>query len=242
MARTIIWYVCFWLLQLLSIPLPGSDFPVVDIGAKAIREKFIYLTARTWARLLIGFAGARVEVFGLENLPVAGGMLFVSNHQGAFDIPLLLGYVPGLKGFVAKKEASRLPIVGIWIRLLRCIVLDRKDMRQSARAIARGVGDLRAGRSLIVFPEGTRSKSGDDEPFQGRQFQAGHPFGGGHRAVDHRRLLPAAGRQPRPRHAGQGTPTYPSPASRFQDLSAAGKGDAGRNGPAPHRLRIDRLT
>ena len=91
MARTILWYASFWLLQLLSIPCLAIIFLFWLSGQKAIREKFIYLTVRAWARLLLYFAGARVEVFGLENLPSTGGVLFVSNHQGAFDIPLLLG-------------------------------------------------------------------------------------------------------------------------------------------------------
>ena len=108
---------------------------------------------------------------GLENLPAAGGVLFVANHQGAFDIPLLLGYVPGLKGFVSKKENCRLPIVGTWMKLLRCIFIDRKDLRQSARAIARGIRDLQAGRSLVIFPEGTRSKSGVMKRFKEGSFK-----------------------------------------------------------------------
>jgi 1-acyl-sn-glycerol-3-phosphate acyltransferase len=171
MARTILWYVAFWLLQLLSLPCLVIVLLLQAAGRQAARDKILFLTVRTWARLLIAFAGARVAVSGLENLPAQGGTLFISNHQGAFDIPLLLGYVPGLKGFVSKKEASRLPIVGAWIRQLRCIVLDRGNMRQSARAIARGVGDLRAGRSLIVFPEGTRSKSGTMGRFKDGSFQ-----------------------------------------------------------------------
>ncbi len=171
MARTILWYAGFWLLQLLSLPCLAMVLLLQLSGREAAREKFLSLTVRTWARLLIAFAGARVQVLGLENLPASGGLLFVSNHQGAFDIPLLLGYIPKLKGFVSKKEASRLPIVGTWIRQLRCIVLDRGNMRQSARAIARGVNDLRAGRSLIVFPEGTRSKSGTMGRFKDGSFQ-----------------------------------------------------------------------
>ncbi len=171
MARTIIWYMSFWLLQLLSTLALALYFLLGLSGRQALQERFLYLTARTWARLLIGLAGARVDVSGLENLPTHTGVLFVSNHQGAFDIPLLIGYVPGLKGFVAKKEVSRLPIVGIWIKLLRCIILDRKNLRQSARAIALGVSDLRAGHSLVVFPEGTRSKSGAMNRFKEGSFK-----------------------------------------------------------------------
>ena len=171
MARTILWFTCFWLLQLLSPLCLLVYFLLGLLGQKATQKKFLYQLTRTWARLLIAIAGGRVDVSGLENLPAGGGVLFVSNHQGAFDIPLLLGYVPGLKGFVSKKENSRLPIVGIWMKLLHCIFIDRKDLRQSAQAIARGIRDLQTGRSLIVFPEGTRSKSGVMNRFKEGSFK-----------------------------------------------------------------------
>ena len=223
MARTILWYVSFWLLQLLSTLCLAVYFLLGLLGQKAIRNKFLYRLTRTWARLLIGIAGGRVEISGLENLPVGGGVLFVSNHQGAFDIPLLLGYIPGLKAFVAKREVSRLPIVGIWIRLLRCIILDRRDLRQSARAIARGVSDLQAGRSLVVFPEGTRSKSGVMKRFKEGSFKLATRSGaaivplsidGSYRLLEGNR--------------GRITPgkvhLHIHPPLRLQDLNAAEKG------------------
>jgi len=171
MLRTILWYGCFWLLQLLSVLFLALFFLLGLMGMATLQKRFLHWTTRTWARLMIAIAGGRVDVSGVENLPAAGGVLFVANHQGAFDIPLLLGYVPGLKGFIAKKEARRLPIVGTWMKLLRCIFIDRKDLRQSAQAIASGISDLRAGRSLVVFPEGTRSKSGVMNRFKGGSFK-----------------------------------------------------------------------
>jgi 1-acyl-sn-glycerol-3-phosphate acyltransferase len=171
MLRTIFWYTCFWLAQLISVFFLLIYLLLGLLGRKQDQAELLDWATRTWARLLIAIAGGRVDVSGLENLPVGGGILFVSNHQSAFDIPLLLGYVPGLKGFVSKKENSRLPIVGTWMKLLHCIFIDRKDLRQSAQAIGRGVSDLQAGRSLIVFPEGTRSKSGVMKRFKDGSFK-----------------------------------------------------------------------
>jgi len=222
MLRTIIWYGCFWLLQLFSI-LFLALFSLFGLtGMETLQKRFLYWATRSWARLLIAIAGGRVVVSGVENLPAAGGVLFVANHQGAFDIPLLLGYVPGLKGFVSKKENSRLPIVGIWMKLLRCIFIDRKDLRQSAQAIARGIGDLRAGRSLVVFPEGTRSKSGVMNRFKGGSFKLASRSGaaivpltidGSYRLLEGNR--------------GRITPgkvrLHIHPVIRFQDLNAAEK-------------------
>ena len=171
MLRTIFWFAYFWLFQLLSILSLLLYFLFGLLGLKTLQDKFLYWFSSAWARQMIGIAGGKVEISGLENLPEGGGLLFVSNHQGAFDIPLLIGYVPGPKGFIAKREISRLPIVGIWMKVLRCIILDRKNPRQSVRAIERGIRDLQMGRSLVVFPEGTRSQSGMMNPFKKGSFK-----------------------------------------------------------------------
>lgn len=223
MARTIFWYASFWLLQLLSITCLAVYFLLGLLGQKAIQKKHLIWITRTWARLLIGIAGGRIEVSGLENLPDGGGVLFVANHQGAFDIPLLLGFIPGLKGFVSKKENSRLPIVGIWMKLLHCIIIDRWNLRQSARAIDRGISDLRSGRSLVVFPEGTRSKSGVMNRFKEGTFKLATRSGaaivpltidGSYRLLEGNR--------------GRITPgkvrLHIHPQIRLQDLNAAEKG------------------
>jgi 1-acyl-sn-glycerol-3-phosphate acyltransferase len=171
MIRTFLWFAYFWLFQLFSIIFLLVYYLIGLLGRKKSQARLLYRLTRSWARQLIIIAGGRVEVSGLENFPAGGGVLFVSNHQGAFDIPLLLGFVPGLKGFVSKKENFRLPIVSIWMKLLGCIVIDRGDLRQSAGAIARGIADLKAGRSLVIFPEGTRSKSGQLRDFKDGSFK-----------------------------------------------------------------------
>ena len=171
MLRTVFWFAYFWIFQLVSILFLLVYFLLGLLGRRQSQAKFLYWVSRTWARQLFALAGGRVEVSGLENLPPHTGVLFVANHQGAFDIPLLLGFVPGLKGFISKKENFRLPIVSTWMKLLGCIIIDRSDLRQSARAIARGIRDLQAGRSLVIFPEGTRSKSGTLNRFKEGSFK-----------------------------------------------------------------------
>jgi 1-acyl-sn-glycerol-3-phosphate acyltransferase len=171
MARTIIWFAYFWLFQLGSLLFLLVYFLLGFLGWKEKQAGFLDWISHAWARQMIGLAGGRVEVTGTENLPARGGMLFVANHQGAFDIPLLIGFLPGVRGFVSKKENFRLPIVRSWMRLLGCVIIDRADLRQSAGAIARGVRDLRSGRSLVIFPEGTRSKSGQLQRFKEGSFK-----------------------------------------------------------------------
>jgi 1-acyl-sn-glycerol-3-phosphate acyltransferase len=223
MARTIFWFTYFWLLQLVSL-IPLLVYLVLGLFKQRLgQKKFLCWFGRIWARQLIIIAGGRVEISGLENLPADGGMLFVSNHQGAFDVPLLLGYVPGLKGFVSKKESSHLPIIGIWMKVLHCIVLDRKDLRQSVQAIARGIRDLQMGRSLVIFPEGTRSKSRVMNRFKKGSFRLATRSGATivPLTIDGSyRLLEAN----RGRIAPAKIHLHIHPPIRLQDLSAAEKG------------------
>ena len=222
MLRTVFWFAYFWIFQLVSILFLLAYFLIGLLGRRQSQAKFLYWVSRTWARQLVALAGGRVEVSGLENLPRQGGMLFVSNHQGAFDIPLLLGFVPGLKGFISKKENFRLPIVSTWMKLLGCIIIDRSDLRQSARAIGRGIRDLQAGRSLVIFPEGTRSKSGTMNRFKEGSFKLATRSGaaivpltidGSYRLLEgnHGRITPGK------------VHLHIHPPIRLQDLSAADK-------------------
>lgn len=131
---------------------------------------FMYRRARNWAQYLLRMAGAKVDVFGLENLP-EGNVLFISNHQGNFDIPLILGFVPKPKGFLAKIEIKRTPLMSTWMKDIHCIWIDRSKFKDSARFIDEGVESLKAGNSLLVFPEGTRSKSRVMRHFKAGSFK-----------------------------------------------------------------------
>ncbi len=99
---------------------------------------------------MVRFTGSTVDVKGLENIPDRH-VLFVSNHQSNFDIPLLMGYVPKFKGFVAKIELEKVPVISWWMKKMNCLFLDRNDMRQSLKVIIQGIGLLKAGHTMVVF-------------------------------------------------------------------------------------------
>lgn len=120
---------------------------------------YLQKAASIWARLiLIAGSGSKVSVKGLENLP-KGNVLLVSNHQSQLDILTILGYIPKHTGFIAKIELTTLPIMNIWMLFLHCVYIDRKNMKKSAQSIDKGVHNLKKGYSMVIFPEGTRSKS-----------------------------------------------------------------------------------
>ncbi|MCL1924255.1 MAG: 1-acyl-sn-glycerol-3-phosphate acyltransferase, partial [Defluviitaleaceae bacterium] len=80
-------------------------------------------------------------------------------------------YIPKNKGLIAKIETSKIPLVQSAMKQLRCIFLDRKDLRQGAKAILEGIETLKEGYSLVVFPEGTRGEGGEMLPFKTGAFK-----------------------------------------------------------------------
>lgn len=155
--RTIIWFIDFWIYQLFSIFFMIKYLIIGIIGKKEKQKEYLNKITKNWAKHMVKLTGSNVELIGEENIP-EGNVLFVSNHQGNFDIPLFLGYVPKLKGFVAKTELKKMPMVSRWMKELGCIFIDRNNLRQSLTAILDGIEKLKNGSNLVIFPEGTRSK------------------------------------------------------------------------------------
>lgn len=120
--------------------------------------------------LLLRISGVKVTVKGLENIP-EGAVLYVGNHQSYYDI--LLGYttVPGLLGFVAKKEMLRWPLLSDWMVLVNCLFLDRENLKEGLKTILQGIDKIKDGISMWIFPEGTRNEN--ENPLELMQFREG---------------------------------------------------------------------
>ncbi|SCZ81462.1 lysophospholipid acyltransferase family protein [Acidaminobacter hydrogenoformans] len=164
--RTLFWYIYFGITLLATLPELMKAKKLDAAGETEARDRIAYLRARIWSQNLVKKTGSKVTVTGEHNLPTNGAILFVSNHQSHFDIPLLLGYVKSDKGFVAKIEMLDFKIVNDWMRLIHCIFMDRDDVRQAIRAINEGIEILKQGYNLVLFPEGTRSESGELQEFK----------------------------------------------------------------------------
>ena len=124
-----------------------------------------------WARYVVGLSGAQVEITGQENIPQDTAVVFIGNHQGYLDIPVLLGYLNKPMAFIAKKELLKVPLLAEWMKLMKCTFLDRKNMRQSVRAIQDAIETVKEGYSLVIFPEGTRSRGDDMGEFKAGSFK-----------------------------------------------------------------------
>ncbi|WP_315674088.1 lysophospholipid acyltransferase family protein [Clostridium sp. 19966] len=102
--------------------------------------------------------GIKVKLKGKENLP-EGNCMFVSNHQGNADFFIPMAVLNKQLGFIAKKEILKIPILRTWMKDMHCVFIDRENIRESLKAINQGIDNVNAGYSMLIFPEGTRSKS-----------------------------------------------------------------------------------
>ena len=161
MLKTII---AFFRLLFYFLPLQGIKrrlFRLQAEGNYAERDKIVAPMLRDWARFVVRLTGKKttVTVTGQENLPQGQTVLFVSNHQSNLDIPVLLGYVDKPMAFIAKSELLKVPFLSGWMQLIECVFLDQKNPRQAMKDMELATEKLKRGYSMLIFPEGHRSKS-----------------------------------------------------------------------------------
>jgi len=161
--KTISWFAYLWW----SMLVPRFRLMRLNRQGKVVeRDACAHAIARKWAQSGLALNGSSINVIGIENVPRSGGVLFVANHQSNFDIPIMIGHVPRDKGFIAKLELSKVPAFSRWMKYIGCIFIDRRDPRQSLTAINNAAERLKAGHSIVIFPEGTRSADGTVGPFK----------------------------------------------------------------------------
>lgn len=132
--------------------------------------RFVHLYSTYWAMFYIRInPGWQVRMEGLEKIDKETAYVIVTNHQSAFDIILLYGLYTHFK-WVAKKELAKVPVIGWNLILNRCILLDRASQASAKKMIANGLRNLKMGNSLLIFPEGTRSKDGQVKRFKEGAF------------------------------------------------------------------------
>lgn len=126
---------------------------------------------RLWTIHLLRMGGVKVVVDGLEKLDPSKRYVFISNHQSALDIPVIIAGLKHYVSFIAKKELFMIPFFGWGISALGHIRIDRSNPRKARSSLDKAVMRLKKlNTSLILFPEGTRSTDGQLGEFKQGSF------------------------------------------------------------------------
>ncbi len=125
-----------------------------------------HLVARFWGNSILFVSGIKVKVKGVAKVDPTKSYVFMANHQGNFDIPVLLGCLPFQFRWLAKAELFRIPIFGRAMRGCGYISIDRFDRSSAFESIDRAAATIRNGVNVMIFPEGTRSLDGKIRSFK----------------------------------------------------------------------------
>jgi len=125
-----------------------------------------FIISKIWAKTILYLAGIKVEVSGEENLNFSGPKVLVCNHQGNFDIPILMATLPTNFRFLAKIELFKIPIFGWHLKNRTDVPIDRKNPLLASKTIMNLSRDLKDNYPILIFPEGTRSPDGKVASFK----------------------------------------------------------------------------
>jgi 1-acyl-sn-glycerol-3-phosphate acyltransferase len=151
----------FRLLNGLFLPLWTAAVTVTAVTIAKLRRNHSYVTEgeRFWARGLLKAWGVEVTAEHLERLPRQGPYILMANHQSHADVPILFASLPLIPGFLAKKELARIPFLSMALRNGGHVLIDRASRNSAREALKVAASEIQAGKTIAIFPEGTRGGS-----------------------------------------------------------------------------------
>lgn len=147
--------LCFWAISILIVG------PALVLFAALTRNaNLLYYKASSLAKFGVLLVGVKIELRGLGHLEPGRNYIFMSNHVSNLDPPVLIPSIPGRCSVLVKKELFRVPVLGTGMKLAELVPVDRGDRDAAIESMQAGIGVLRKGLHMVIYPEGTRSSDG----------------------------------------------------------------------------------
>jgi 1-acyl-sn-glycerol-3-phosphate acyltransferase len=161
------------ILRIIGIFLSIAIAAILSIPSTIIDRSgyFGHLFAKMGGKLILFFAGVKVYHKGIENVDKTKIQVFAVNHLSYFDIPMIYSILPVQVGWLAKKSLFQLPFLGWLMKANKFISVEEGEGRKVIESLNAAVEKVRKGTRIVIFPEGTRSGSGELLPFKKLLFR-----------------------------------------------------------------------
>jgi len=126
----------------------------------------LHKIARFWGKSILFVSRVKMSVKGWSNIDPSAPYIYMPNHQSNFDIPVLLGHLTVQFRWLAKVELFKIPIFGRAMRKAGYISIDRNNRASAIKSLNVAAHRIKSGVSVLIFPEGTRSRDGAIRPFK----------------------------------------------------------------------------
>ena len=149
---------------------------ITMIGCVISPGWFSYYPPKWWSRLWCVLLFVKVEVRGRELIDSKTSYVFVANHQGVFDIFSIYGYLRHDFKWMMRKGLERIPLVGYACKCAGHIMVDHSSTAALSETMSRAKQTLEGGKSLVIFPEGRRTNTGELQPFKNGAYRLAVEF------------------------------------------------------------------
>jgi 1-acyl-sn-glycerol-3-phosphate acyltransferase len=150
----------------ISLATIAFGLPAIPLALVPPRGEWFLMLARGWARLILAVSGVRVRVLHRERFAEGRSFVVAAHHESFYDILVLLAVLPMSVRFLAKRNLFRLPFLGWSIAAAGFIPVDRETRAGRHALVDAALARIERGRSLVVFPEETRTPTGEMLPFK----------------------------------------------------------------------------
>ena len=164
--------ICFVRLFFYLFRLNGNLKKVQKLkNNRSEHDKLVSKHVKEWAEYVLKISGVNVSVSGISNIPSDETVILVCNHQSFYDIPVLLASLDKPYGLLSKDSVKKIPFINKWMDELNCVFINRDNPKSAINSLSLVGDNLDNGYSMIIFPEGTRSKSSKLLKFRSGAFR-----------------------------------------------------------------------